>query len=847
VAEPVAPKQGQAPDGKPALLDSEGRIYMRDTAGNVKRVPAAGFGRAVRREGWEVAGAEDLKPRDDSSWTAFAEGAASGVAELAAEPIKPVLASKDIYDLATAKTPEARQAAIKDRTAAMGGPTGRKALATALNPLDEKEREAYEGRARQRAVDSPIASTLGRIAGEGLPTMAAGPASMARAGATGLAKAAGTYGPRLGYGVAAGTQGGAYTAAEDAYINDIPLTAERLVASAALGAGLGLGVETAFMGIGRLANKAGFGSKGLMESARDATMREFGVQPSPYRKFVRSSDRIVPSAEDLVETIHELKVAPQWFKKVTTPDGIVSRVAAQEGEEGAFQGWRLARQGEKGEHLLASASEGLERSARIQGALDSLVEAKDNLYRMTDAEIASKAALKADFRGSMDHAFKRITDQILKPLEQNVAIDSAAKVGVVRQQMTNLWDRFAADGTVSGAERMRRELDGYVFKKAPGPGTMPSEPSLAANEVLGMARIWEEQIAAGMEKVMSAGAGPGKASALRSDYETFRKQIHSLMFASGQSDNAAIKEMLRTRGLSGYMIGVTSSIGGPEAGIKAFVFSEVGRRTIGAMHHLYAVNAYKLAKALESDVSKGVIGAIKGRRPLRTLATGRIGASFAEPNERPEKAYKRRADELSRAVADPMALAEQLGKALGPSQHATPKLNGMVAVATQRALMFLASKLPPNGLKANPLDPLNPRVTASASDIRKFQTYWETVNDPRSALDALAKGRLTREHVEALKAAYPLLYANIQSQALETIASGKYNLDRSQRAQWDLLLELNGAGEPSVSPTFQKTLAELTPQNAPPVPMGNRPKLGAKQAKEQIDRYKPLSATVEGS
>ena len=79
----VPPKQGQAPNGKPALVDSTGRIYMRDQAGNLKRVAPDSFGRAIVDEGWEVAIPDDFtrEANEDAPWTTAAESFAAGIPE----------------------------------------------------------------------------------------------------------------------------------------------------------------------------------------------------------------------------------------------------------------------------------------------------------------------------------------------------------------------------------------------------------------------------------------------------------------------------------------------------------------------------------------------------------------------------------------------------------------------------------------------------------------------------------------------------------------------------------------------------------------------------------------------
>ena len=80
---------------------------------------------------------------------------------------------------------------------------------------------------------------------------------------------------------------------------------------------------------------------------------------------------------------------------------------------------------------------------------------------------------------------------------------------------------------------------------------------------------------------------------------------------------------------------------------------------------------------------------------------------------------------------------------------------------------------------------------------------------PLSILDDLRDGSLTREKVEAVKMTYPRIFAEIQARVLQGLADMKHPPSYRARGQLDLLLDLNGQAEPSLSPAFLVRGAEI--------------------------------------
>ena len=92
--------------------------------------------------------------------------------------------------------------------------------------------------------------------------------------------------------------------------------------------------------------------------------------------------------------------------------------------------------------------------------------------------------------------------------------------------------------------------------------------------------------------------------------------------------------------------------------------------------------------------------------------------------------------------------------------------------------------------------------------------------------EAARKGTLTREHVEAVKAIYPKLYAEMQVAVMESLASSRQKLSYARRIQLGILLDI--PTDKTLSPDFQKavqgTYQASGPQDAEsPPPTLSRP------------------------
>jgi hypothetical protein len=108
------------------------------------------------------------------------------------------------------------------------------------------------------------------------------------------------------------------------------------------------------------------------------------------------------------------------------------------------------------------------------------------------------------------------------------------------------------------------------------------------------------------------------------------------------------------------------------------------------------------------------------------------------------------------------------------------------------------------------------------SELDRFSRYVSTVNDPTVALTALERGRLTKDHVEALRDNYPKIYEQLRATAIKELAAAPVP-DRSKAIQLGWLLDM--PLDPTLDPThirISQSVYQGQPQGAATAPPPRR-------------------------
>jgi hypothetical protein len=167
--------------------------------------------------------------------------------------------------------------------------------------------------------------------------------------------------------------------------------------------------------------------------------------------------------------------------------------------------------------------------------------------------------------------------------------------------------------------------------------------------------------------------------------------------------------------------------------------------------------------------------------------------------------FEKRFGDLSQMVSNPQALIERLqgGATLGGT---APGVASAVASTATKAVQFLYDKAPKNPY-ANAMPGMERKWEPSGADLSKWGRYAQAVNDPRSVLEDMRKGTVTREAVEALRAVYPQLAADVQTRLTNAIATNKKSLSYQQRIAVATLMG-NGI-EPTMAPQAVSALQQI--------------------------------------
>lgn len=167
--------------------------------------------------------------------------------------------------------------------------------------------------------------------------------------------------------------------------------------------------------------------------------------------------------------------------------------------------------------------------------------------------------------------------------------------------------------------------------------------------------------------------------------------------------------------------------------------------------------------------------------------------------------YAKRADQIAKLQANPAMVVDRVSQGLGPVAEAAPKVTALATETALRGVNFLASKLPPSRQDPFSLQPqLQKSTRASDAEVSRFMRYAQAVDDPLIVLREAKSGTLTRDHVEAVKAVYPKLYSEIQTQVLRAVVDSKKELPYDRRIQLGILLDI--PTDKTLSPDFLRAI-----------------------------------------
>ena len=117
-----------------------------------------------------------------------------------------------------------------------------------------------------------------------------------------------------------------------------------------------------------------------------------------------------------------------------------------------------------------------------------------------------------------------------------------------------------------------------------------------------------------------------------------------------------------------------------------------------------------------------------------------------------------------------------------------PAIQAQMGAQVVAAIDFLKSKAPQSPTAHYNIFPNQSQYVIPDSTRQKFERYVDAINNPAGVLKLLADGKVTLEHVEALRAVYPNLYAESQRAVIEMLGQ-KPNLTYRQKVQLGLFMQ----------------------------------------------------------
>ena len=144
---------------------------------------------------------------------------------------------------------------------------------------------------------------------------------------------------------------------------------------------------------------------------------------------------------------------------------------------------------------------------------------------------------------------------------------------------------------------------------------------------------------------------------------------------------------------------------------------------------------------------------------------------------------------LEQVLAAPTAqTVERVMEKHAPLNNVMPAIQGQIGAQVVAAIDFLKSKAPQSPTAHYNMFPNQSVYVIPDSTRQKFERYVDAINDPAGVFKLLGDGKLTMEHVEALRAVYPTLYAESQRAVIEMLGE-KPNLTYRQKVQLGLFMQ----------------------------------------------------------
>src|SRR5690606_2068760 len=218
-------------------------------------------------------------------------------------------------------------------------------------------------------------------------------------------------------------------------------------------------------------------------------------------------------------------------------------------------------------------------------------------------------------------------------------------------------------------------------------------------------------------------------------------------------------------------------------------------------------------------------------RPLWEPLEAEGGAKAAPAKGDPLKLYKKRLEELDRALEDPEGTRQRIIDNI----PAPPRIAQAIADREMAKLEYLKSQLPPDPRVAT----VRPReATANLVEVRRFAEVKRAVEEPVEAIKDVIDGRMSPRAAEAVRQVFPRLYQAMADELVEKLSESDLpipfeRLVRAALAFPDVPLSVNTRPEYGAERQAEYAQARQTPQTpsgGPKLRLSPQEELGPRRA-----------------
>lgn len=608
----------------------------------------------------------------------------------------------------------------------------------------------------------------------------------------------GAFGTKLAeHAVRGVVEGGLYGAAnevDESVLGDHELNAEKMLAAAGYGALLGGTVGGALTAGGELSrNVVGRVAPRLQGAAEEQAWRSL----SPLKKFTEEAKGRVPGGTKAVgRVLLDEGVIPESIAGAT-PDELLPRVQAAKQRVGADLSDRMASTGAtvKVDDVLAHVDDvirPLEKKAGFESIVNSL-----KTYR---ASLLDKMAPMLEREGAP------ATKTIEKELTQPEVID------LMNQAKGNLTPEFMAENRLTARNgKLFQSVDEVVHpeKQLARPVEVPVQAlfeqrkalddlvyrevrSLDPNMRVGFLRDIRGKLANMEVEAIDAAEKQAGRTGAGDELRALRRKYQALSIAEDAAETSSSRMATnRNVSLSGYVTGAAASAATGHLGLGAVaaighqVLKEHGNAAAAfALNKIASLGAIqRAASTVDTQMARGIAGFLKPgeRAPMRVKPPAFEGAAAPSSFHAKHKA-------VTTAAVQADAHADAAARAVADIAPHAPQTATSFQQKAITATAFLASKLPQTGRHIAGVQPHMGELRVSDYEAARFERYVDTVHDPLKVLDDMAKGHVSADQIEALKAVYPKLYDELSSKLQERLATHPEKVPYEKAVQIGVLL-----------------------------------------------------------